>query len=72
MPVIDATDTDIYIAAAYISHQIHGMLCIKRKQETILRCSLVSEDMVRCIVQLHYKIITGCDANSWQRQVISI
>jgi len=35
------------------------MLCIKRKQETIL---LVSEDMARCIVQLHY--ITSCDANS--------
>jgi len=34
----------------------------KRKQETILCFSLASEDMARCIVQLHY--ITGCDANS--------
>jgi len=60
--VIDATDTDAYIAAAYVSHQLPGMLCIKRKQETILCHSLVSEDMARCIVQLHY--IIGCDANS--------
>jgi len=43
-------------------YQLPGMLCIKRKQETILCCSLVSEDMARCIVQFHY--ITGCDANS--------
>jgi len=60
--VIDATDTDVYIAAGYISHQLPGMLCIKRKQETILCRSSASEDMARCIVQLHY--ITGCDANS--------
>jgi len=60
--VNDATDTDVYIAAAYISHQLPGMLCIKKKQETILCQSLVSEDMARCIVQLHYT--TGCDANS--------
>jgi len=60
--VIDATDTDVYIVAAYISHQLPGMLCIKKKQETILCRSLVSEDMARCIVQLHF--ITGCDANS--------
>jgi len=52
------------IAAAYISHQLPGMLCIKRKQlqETILCHSLVSEDMAKCIIQLHY--ITGCDTNS--------
>ena len=36
------------------------MLCIK--EETILCHSLVSEDMAKCIVQLHF--ITGCDANS--------
>ena len=62
-PVVnDANDTDVYIAAPYISHQLAGMLCIKRKQETILCHSLVSKDMARCIIQLHY--ITGCDANS--------
>jgi len=60
--VIDATDTGVYIAAAYISHQLPGMLYIKRKQETILCRSLVSEDMAKCNVQFHY--ITGCDVNS--------
>ena len=58
--VIDATDTDVYIAA-YISHQLPGMLCIKRKQETILCCSLVSEDMARCIIRttsLYYRLPT--------------
>ena len=49
--VIYATETYVYITSAYISHQLPGMLCIKRKQETILCCSLVSEDMARCIVQ---------------------
>ena len=34
--VIDATDTDLFVAAAYISHQLHGILGVKRKQETIL------------------------------------
>jgi len=30
--VIDATNVDVYIAAACISYQLPGMLCIKRKQ----------------------------------------
>jgi len=60
--IIDATDTDVYITAAYISHQLPGMLHIKKKQKTILYHSLVSEDMAKCIVQLHF--ITGCDSNS--------
>ena len=60
--VIDAADTDAYIAAAVISQQFPGMLCIKRKQETVLCRGLVTEEMVCCIVQLHY--FTGCDANS--------
>ena len=60
--VIDAGDTDAYVAAVVISQQLPGMLCIKRKQETILCRGLVSEEMADCIVQLH--CITGCDANS--------
>ena len=57
--VIDAADTDAYVAAAAISHQLPGMLCIKRKQETIFCRDL---EMADCIVQLH--CFTGCDANS--------
>ena len=60
--VIDAANTDAYVAAAAISHQLPGMLCIKRKQETIFCRDLVTEEMAGCIVQLH--CFTGCDANS--------
>ena len=59
---IDAADTDAYVAAAFVSQQLPGMLCIKRKQEMVLCCGLVTEEMADCIVQLH--CITGCDATS--------
>jgi len=60
--VIDTADTDAYVAAAFTSHVLPGMLCIKRKQEIVLCRGLVTEEMAECIVQLH--CITGCDANS--------
>jgi len=60
--IIDAADTDAYVAAAVISQQLPGTLCIKRKQETIFCRWLVTDDMADCIVQLHG--MTGCDANS--------
>ena len=41
-------DTDTYMAAAPISQQLPGLLCIKRKQETILCCNLVPEEMADC------------------------
>ena len=32
-PIItDASDTNIYVTAAFISHEFPGSLCIKRKQ----------------------------------------
>ena len=55
-------DTDAYVAAAVISQQLPGTVCIKRKQETIFCRSLVTDVMADCIVQLH--CMTGCDANS--------
>ena len=60
--VIDVADTDAYVAAAAISRQLPGILCIKRKQENILSRGLVTEEMADCIIQLH--CFTGCDANS--------
>ena len=39
------TDTDTY---APISQKLPGLLCIKRKQETILCCNLVPEEMADC------------------------
>ena len=56
--VIDVADTDAY---AFVSQQLPGMLCIKRKQEIVLCHDLVTEEMADYIVQLH--CITGCDAN---------
>ena len=50
------------MAAAAISQKFPGVLCIKRKQDTILCRNLVPEEMASCIVPLH--CLTGCDANS--------
>ena len=61
-PVIDSADTDIYVAAVAISQKLPGLLCIKRKQATILCHNLVPEEMADCIVPLY--CLTGCDANS--------
>ena len=60
--VIDSADTDIYVAAAAISQKLPGLLCIKRRQATILCHNLVPEEMADCIVPLY--CLTGCDANS--------
>ena len=59
--VISSADTDIYVAAA-ISQKLPGLLCIKRKQATILCHNLVPEEMADCIVPL--PCLTGCDTNS--------
>ena len=60
--VIDAADTDAYVAAAVISKQLPDMLCIKKKQETIFCQGLVTDKMADCIGQVFF--MTGCDANS--------
>ena len=59
--VIDAFDTNIYVTAAFISHEFPGGLCIKWKQKIVDCRSLVSDEMRNCIIQLH--CMTGCDAN---------
>ena len=41
-------DTDTYMAAAARSQKLPGLLCIKRKQETILCRNLVPEEMADC------------------------
>ena len=43
--VIDAADTDACVAAAFLSHVLSGMLCIKRKQKNILCHSLVFKEI---------------------------
>ena len=41
--VIDAADTDAYVAAAFISQQLPGILCMK--QEMILCRVLATDEM---------------------------
>ena len=60
--VIDATDTDVYVAAAHISGQVPGMLYIQKNKKTVSCRDLVSDEMADCVMQLH--CMTGCDANS--------
>ena len=59
---IDAADTDADVAAAVISQQLPGLLCIKRKQENVFCRGLVTDEMAECIAQFH--CMTGCGANS--------
>ena len=60
--VIDAVDTDAYVVAAVLWQLLAGMICIKRKQETIFCRGLLADEMAGCMVQLH--CMTGCVANS--------
>ena len=60
--VIDAVDTDAYVVAAVLWQKLAGMICIKRKQETIFCRGLLADEMAGCVVQLH--CMTGCNANS--------
>ena len=60
--VIDAVDTDAYVVAAVLWQKLAGMICIKRKQETIFCRGPLGDEMADCVVQLH--CMNGCDANS--------
>ena len=61
VPLSSTQLTQLYVAAAALSQKLPGLLCIKRKQATILCHNLVPEEMADCIVPLH--CLTGCDAN---------
>lgn len=61
--VIDAADTDVYIQAAAISHDVPGVICIKKKKELYFcRGMCMDEDIAKCLIQFH--VTSGCDANS--------
>ena len=60
--VIDAADTDIYVAAAHTSHMYPGDLLIKRKNELVNSRQFIKDSMIECIIPMH--CMTGCDANS--------
>ena len=44
--VLDAADTDVYVAAGYISNQCSGELFIKRGSDNVTCKSLVNDSMV--------------------------
>ena len=57
----DSQDTDVYVQAAYVSHQLQGNLLINHKE--YISCSaMISEDIANIIIPLH--VITGSDHTS--------
>ena len=60
--VIDSRDTDVYVQAAYVSHQICGDLLMKRKDGLVNCHAMLSDDVARVIIPLH--VITGSDHTS--------
>ena len=61
--VIDAADTDVYVQAAAISHEIPGILCIRKKNELLTcRSMCTDQNVAKCLIPCH--VMTGCDANS--------
>ena len=60
--VLDSEDTDVYVQAAYVSHQVDGQLLIKRKQDLISCSSMLSNEVANIIIPLH--VISGSDHTS--------
>ena len=61
--VIDAADTDVYVQTAAISHEVPGIICIRKKNE-LLSCKSMRLDQneAKCLIPFH--VMTGCDSNS--------
>jgi len=55
--VLESKDTDVYVQAAYVSHQLQGTLLIKCKNEFISCSAMLSEDVANILIPLH--VITG-------------
>ena len=62
--VLDAADTDVYVASSYASHQYPGDLLIRRGGDFVNCRTLFDESLVACIIP--FLLMTGCDANSGQ------
>ena len=59
--VIDAADTDVCVQAAAISHEIPGILCIRKKNELLSCKSMCSDQYVAtCLIPFH--VMTGCNS----------
>ena len=60
--LIDSEDKDVYVQAAYISHQLPGQLLIKHKH-SIFNChEMLPSEVADIIIPFH--IITGSDHTS--------
>ena len=60
--IIDSEDTDVYVQAACIAHDLPGDLLIKNKN-TLFKCTdLVSSNIANVLIPFH--VITGCDHTS--------
>ena len=51
--VMDTADTDNYVQAAYISHQVQGNLFIKRKEGYINCYDLLDDDISDVVIPTH-------------------
>ena len=60
--IIDSEDTDVYVQAAYVSHNVFGELYIKRKNILVNCQYMLPESIANIIIPLH--IITGSDHTS--------
>ena len=60
--ILDSEDIDVYVQAAYVSHQLQGNLLIKHKKEYISCSAMLAEDVANIIIPLH--VITGSDHTS--------
>ena len=51
---IDAADTDVYVQAAAISHDIPGIIIIRKKNELLLCKRMCSDqNVVKCLIPFH-------------------
>ena len=60
--VIDSTDTDVYVQAAYVSHSLRGHLMIKRKHALVNCRAMLPGEIASIIIPLH--VISGSDHTS--------
>lgn len=60
--VQDSEDTDVYVQAAYVSHQIRADLLLGRKREKINCRAVLSEDDASVIIPL--RVMSGSDHTS--------
>ena len=69
--VIVAEDTGIYVQAPSLSHNIQGVLCIKKKKDMLFCRGMCDENTAKALISFH--VMTGCDANSvWSYEEVPV